>query len=453
MLKKLLIVPPILIAVGVLFFVINQKQPPERNPPTEQARQVRVIEAIPMVLVPRVLGFGEVKPDKTWNASAQVSGEIVYVHPDLKKGAILQAGTEIIQISKVDFELAIREAEANIRSAKAKRLELDVSRRNTQQSLGIEERALEVRETELARKQNLLKRGTISQSALDQEFRDTLSQRKKVQDLKNTINLIPTQIAVQKEQIAVYEAALEQTRLNLARTHIKLPFNARIAEVNVEVTQYSQVGQVLAVADSMDIAEIEAQFSVDQFRGLVQSAAGDDGPQDIGITSFRRLVEQLGFELTVRLGSGANAVEWDGRFARISDAIDPKTRTIGVIAAVDGAYSQTVPGKRPPLTKGMFVEIEIRANPLKERFVIPRSAVRDGQIYIQGPDNRLRISPVKIGLYQGDIASPTEGLSTGDRVIVSDLSPAIEGMLLAPVLDKELMERMASRAAGNGPLK
>lgn len=453
MLKKFLIIPPILIAIGVLVFVINQKQPPVRNPPTEQARQVRVIEVSPTVLVPRVLGFGEVKPDKTWDASAQVSGEIVYVHPNLKKGAVLQAGTEIIRISNVDFELAIREAEANIRSAEAKRLELDVSRRNTQQSLGIEERALEVRETELARKQNLLKRGTISQSALDQEFRDTLTQRKKVQDLKNTINLIPTQIAVQKEQIAVYEAALEQTRLNLERTHIKLPFNARIAEANVETTQYAQVGQVLAVADSMDIAEIEAQFSVAQFRGLVQAAAGDGAPQDIGLTSFRKLVEQLGFELTVRMGSGANAIEWAGRFARISDAIDPKTRTIGVIAAVDGAYSQTVPGKRPPLTKGMFVEIEIRANPLNDRFVIPRSAVRDGQIFVLGTNNRLRITPVKIGLYQGDIASPLAGLSAGDRVVVSDLSPAIEGMLLAPTLDKDLTERLAQRAGGNGPLK
>jgi len=453
MFKKFLILPPILLAVGVLVFVINQKSPPERKPPAEQARQVRVIEAQPTTLIPRVLGFGAVSPAKIWSASAQVSGEVTFVHPDLKKGAIIQAGTEIIRVSKVDYELALRQAEANIRSGEAKRKELDVSKRNTQSSLEIEERALGVRETELARKQSLLKRGTLSQSAIDQEFRDTLSQRKKVQDLKNSINLIPTQISVQTEQIAVYQATLEQAKLKLKRTHIRLPFTARIAEVNVETTQYAQVGQTLAIADSMETAEIEAQIPAEQFRQLVQAAAGDSTPLGIGTFSFSKIVDEMGFNLTVRLGAGSDAIEWPARFARISDAVDPKTRTIGLIAAVDGAYSQAIPGKRPPLTKGMFVEIEIRAKPLPGRFLIPRSAIHEGHIYIQNKENRLVIRPIKIDLYQGSIASPHEGIEAGDRIVVSDLSPAIEGMLLEPSIDQPLSQRLAREAAAEGPLK
>ena len=453
MFKKLLILPPIILAIGILVFVINQKSPPERKPPSEQARQVRIIEVQPTTLIPRVLGFGVVSPARIWNASAQVSGEITFVHPDLKKGAVIQGGTEIIRVSKVDYDLAIRQAEANIRSAMAKRKELDVSRENTRASLKIEERALTVRETELARKQNLLKRGTVSQSAVDQEFRDTLSQRKKVQDLKNSINLIPTQISVQTEQIAVYQAALEQARLNLQRTHIRLPFTARIAETTVETAQYAQVGQTLAVADSMETAEIEAQIPIAQFRQLVHAVAGDSAPLDIGAFSFAKIVDQMGFNLTVRLGSGQNAVEWPARFARIIDAVDPKTRTIGIIAAVDGAYSKAIPGKRPPLTKGMFVEIELQAKPLPDRLLIPRSAIREGKVYIQNKDNRLVIRPIQVDLYQGGIASPSEGLMAGDRIIVSDLSPAIEGMLLKSSIDQPLSERLTREAAAEGPLK
>lgn len=453
MFKKLMVLPPILLAVGVLVFVINQKQSPERKPPAEETRHVRVIEVAPVTLIPRVIGFGEVQPGKVWNAIAQVSGEITYVHSELKKGAIMQAGTEIIRISAVDYELAIKEAEANIRSGEAKLKELDVSKQNTNLSLEIEERALTVRETELKRKQDLVKRGTTSQSAVDQEFRDTLSQRKKVQDLKNTLNLIPTQIAVQQEQVNVYQASLEKARLNLERTHIRLPFNARVAEVNVETTQYAQTGATLAIADSMETAEIEAQIAVDQFRMLAEAVAGDSQPQNIGASTFKRVVEQMGFALTVRLGSGADAIEWPARFARISDAIDPKTRTIGVIAAVDGAYSKAIPGKRPPLTKGMFVEIEIRAKPLTERIVIPRSAIHNNHVYIQNAENRLVIKPVDIQLYQGDLAAPSAGISVGDRVVVSDLSPAIDGMLLSGVIDQELSQRLAAQASGNGALK
>lgn len=448
-----MVLPPILLAVGVLVFVIAQKQPPERKPSVEESRHVRVIEATPVTLVPRIIGFGEVRPGKIWNASSQVSGEITFVHPELKKGAIMRAGTEIIRISAVDYELAIREAEANIRSGEAKLKELNVSKQNTNLSLKIEERALSVRETELNRKQDLLKRGTISQSAVDQEFRDTLSQRKKVQDLKNTLNLIPTQIAVQQEQVTVYQASLERARLDVGRTRIRLPFNARIAEVNVETTQYAQTGSILAIADSMETAEIEAQIAVDQFRMLVQAVAGNNQPQNLGTTSFRRVIEQLGLELTVRLGSGADIVEWPARFARISDAIDPKTRTVGVIAAVDGAYSKAVPGTRPPLTKGMFVEIEIRAKPLTERIVIPRSAIHNDHVYIQNKENRLIITPVDIHLHQGDLAAPSAGISSGDRIVVSDLSPAIQGMLLTSVVDLELSQRLAAQASGNGALK
>ncbi len=453
MFRKLMIVPPIVLAVAVLVFVINSKQPPERKPPTEEARQVRVIEAVPTTLVPRIIGFGDVKPGKIWNASTQVSGEITFVHADLKKGAIMQAGTEIIRISAVDYELAIREAEANIRSAQAKRKELDVSKHNTQLTLEIEERALEVRETELERKQNLKKRGTLSQSAVDQEFRDTLSQRKKVQDLKNTLNLIPTQIAVQGEQVNVYQATLEQAQLNLQRTHIKLPFTARIAEVNVETTQYAQVGQTLVIADGMETAEIAAQIAVDQFRGLAQAAVGDRRSLNLTTTSFREVIEQMGLQLTVRLGAGDTAIEWPARFARISDSVDPKTRTIGVIAAVDGAYSKAIPGKRPPLTKGMFVEIEIRAKPLENRIVIPRSAVHDGRVYVLDKTNRLVINPIEVGLYQGDLAAPLSGVALGDQVVVSDLSPAIAGMLLIPVADPELSQRLAQQASARGALK
>ena len=453
MLKKLLILPPILLAIGVLVFIISQKQPPERKPPSEQARAVRVIEAQPTTLIPRVLGFGVVSPSKIWNASAQVSGEVVFVHPDLQKGAIMMAGTEIIRVSSVDYDLAIRQAEANIRSAEAKLKELSVAKLNTQLSLKIENRALNVRETELTRKQKLRKRGTTSQSAVDQEFRDTLSQRKKVQDLKNTINLIPTQMSVQSEQIAVYQASLEQAKLNLDRTHIRLPFNARIADVAVEATQYAQVGQTLAVADSMDIAEIEAQIPVAQFQGLAHAVAGDDAKQIIGTFSFAKIVEQMGFNLTVRLGAGTNAIEWPGRFARISDAIDPKTRTIGIIAAVDGAYSKAIPGKRPPLTKGMFVEIEIRAKPLANRIIIPRSAIHEGRVYIQNAENRLVIRTIDPGLYQGSLVSPPTGINAGDKIIVSDLSPAIEGMLLIPSIDEALSQRLLHEAQALGPLK
>ena len=453
MLRKLLIIPPILAGVALLAYFIAQRQAPEAKPPEERARHVRIIEAPKVSVVPRVLGYGAVAPEKVWNAAAQVGGEIIYVHENFKKGAILPAETEIVTISPTDYELAIAQAEANIRSSAAKLTELEVSEENTKLALVIERRSLELHEADLARKQELLETGTVSQLVVDDEIRDTLAQRQRVQELENTLRLIPTQTAVEEEQKAVFEAQLEDARLDLDRTHIKVPFAVRIAEANVEISQYVQVGQTLAVADSIETAEIEAQVPIDRFRRL--AAAIDRKGMPVGITpeNLARLVAALGFKVLVRLRTGDQSVEWDGRFARVSDTVDPNTRTLGVIAAVDKAYAQAMPGVRPPLTKGMFVEVELSTRPTAPMVIVPRSALHAGRLHVAGADDRLEIRPVETGLVQGGFVEITSGLEAGERVIVSDLSPAIAGMLLRMTRDEDVVERLRKDAAGEVPLK
>lgn len=448
MIKKLLIIPPILIGIAVLYFMVSGRQTPERNPPTEIARAVRVIHVEPTRLVPRVTGFGSVYPGTVWSAIAQVSGEVVYVHPQLDNGAILSAGTEILRISSANFTLAIAQAQANMRAAEAKLAEFDVTETNTSALLDIEQRGLELRVAELARKQSLFERGTIAQSALELEQRETLAQRKKVQDLENTLRLLPTQRAVQQEQIAIYQTQLSSAELDLARTHIELPFDARIADVNVETAQFAQTGSILVVADSLDIAEIEAQIPISQFRAMINTNAPTDARSGITTESISFIIEKFGFEATVRLHVGEETVEWPARFARISDTIDPKTRTIGAIVAVDGAYASASPGHRPPLTKGMFVEIELRTRAIEDAITIPRAAFHNGNLYLVGDENRLEIRRVTSGLVQGNLVLVTDGLEIGDQVIVSDLIPAVENMLLTPVLDEDTQATLKAEAAG-----
>jgi multidrug efflux system membrane fusion protein len=161
-------------------------------------------------------------------------------------------------------------------------------------------------------------------------------------------------------------------------------------------------------------------------------------------------MKSFGFTAKVRLRSGADIVEWPARFARISDMVDPKTRTIGAIVAVDGAYAQATPGSRPPLTKGMFVEIEIQTRPQEAMIVVPRAALHNGSVYVVNGKNRLEVRPVTVGLLQGDLAVIDKGIEPGTRVIVSDLIPAISGMLLTPEPDKDVLARLKSGAAGGG---
>jgi multidrug efflux pump subunit AcrA (membrane-fusion protein) len=134
---------------------------------------------------------------------------------------------------------------------------------------------------------------------------------------------------------------------------------------------------------------------------------------------------------------------------RASDEISVQTRTVGIVAAVEGSYEKAVPGKRPPLTKGMFVEVELRGPKIDNQIVVPRSALHGDVAYIADGEGRLEIRPVTTGLVQGDAVVVEEGLSAGDILIVSDLTPALPGMLLRTVPDDDLAAELAAQAAGS----
>ena len=79
---------------------------------------------------------------------------------------------------------------------------------------------------------------------------------------------------------------------------------------------------------------------------------------------------------------------------------------------------------------------------------MPRSAIHDGNVYIADDKNRMRIKPVTVLAEQGTHAIVAEGLESGDRVVLSDVTPVIDGLLLSPVETKsQPAGTMASQSA------
>jgi multidrug efflux pump subunit AcrA (membrane-fusion protein) len=164
---------------------------------------------------------------------------------------------------------------------------------------------------------------------------------------------------------------------------------------------------------------------------------------------------RFGLDATVRLRTQEIKASWDARFDRAGEGMDPQTRTMGVIVAVDEPYRKAIPGERPPLVKDMFVEVELRGQPWPDAIVVPRIATHrndDGEtvLYLADRAGRLEVRPVTLGPVQGDLAVVRAGLEPGERVVVSDLIPAVAGMRLDPRLDTALAARMR-RDADGGP--
>lgn len=438
----LITLPLALVGFGVLAFIVSRNPPPERNELAERATAVRVIVVKSQAVSPLLTGYGIVTPARTFEAIAEVGGTAEHVNPSLEKGAILPAGDTLLRLSPADFNVAIAQARANIRAAEARLAELSVSEENLKAALSIENDTLALKTTDLERAESLLAAGTASQAARDAARAAYLAQRQKTLAVKSSLDLLPTQRAAQVEQIALHEASLTAASLNLARTEIMLPFAARVASVSVEVGQFVRAGQVIAQFDGIEAAEVEARLSVADLLELLQATRPEAAALAADPSAMTEAIRSLGLTANVQLRVGKGVLEWPATVERMSDTMDQKTGTIGLIVRVDTAYSSASPGSRPPLTKGMFVAITFSAPPVTG-FLVPRSALRDGRLMLADADDRLQFVPVNPRMLQGEIALVEAGLVAGSRVVVGAPTPAMEGMLLDVTEDTALMTRLA----------
>lgn len=442
----LITLPIAAIGAGILALVVSNSPPPERISLTERANAVRVITAQTQTIVPTVVGFGLVTPTHTFDAIAEVGGTVEYLHPELRNGQVLAAGAVLLRLSPTDFNLAIAQADANIRAAQARLTELDVSEANQRATLEIEQEVMAVKASDLARAEALFTAGTMTQTARDAVRAAHLMQRQKVQGAQGALDLIPTQRKVQTEQVAIYQTTLSTAERNLDRSELTLPFIARVASHSVEVGQFLSAGHTAASLDGVDSAEVEVQLPMSALRELMRSDLSPEFALPMDPTQLGTVLRDRHLTAEVRLRIGDERVTWAGTVDRLSDAIDQQTGTIGVIVQVQSAYGQSGNGTRPPLTKGMFVDVALSARPVSG-VVLPRSALHNGQIHIVDDNNRLQFITVAPQLIQGEIALFTDQLAEGTRVVLNAPGPVVEGLLLDPHPDVTLMPQLLAQDA------
>ncbi len=445
-LKKLLIVVPVICGIAVFAVLKSNKTPPVRVENKERSQTVRVITLERATVVPRVISYGYVEPDRIWQAIPEVSGKVVYVNENLKKGHFIKQGEVLFRIDTTSYGLAERRGVADLMNVDARIKELEQQRKNTERLLKIEKQSLNSAAQELRRKRELFKNNYISASDLEKEERTFLSHQTAVNNLQNTLDLIPSQKKALMAQKESGESTVRQQRLDVTKAEIRAPFNCRLSAVNIELDQFAGAGSVLAEAIGIDRVEIPVSLTPQNFFTLLpRTQKGKIGPEP-DVESIRKAI---GISAKVRLPlDESHTFEWDGQFSRTSESIDMQTGAITTYITVEKPYEKAIPGKRPPLVINMYVEVELSGPPLPDRLAVPRHAVRSGSVYISGPDNRLEIRPVEVEFFIQDIAVLSDGVNPGENLVLSDVIPAVQGMLLKPVHDPGIKTSLLNQAAG-----
>jgi len=436
---------PLVAIIGVIIAVLLVKSQPkmvhqvERKPTTS----VKVITAKRYDVPPKISGFGEVIPDILLEGKSEISGKVEYIHPQLKPGSILPKDTVIVRIEKNDYQLALKKAQAELAVSQANLVELEINLNDAMTDLQLAQERLTLSKKELKRSQNLIKKGSISQSKFDSQQSSTLQLKREVQNLKSQLAALPSQRDVLKAKEVIAQSDVETQQRNLERTVIRLPFNARISEESVENNQFITQGATLFKAQNINRVLINAQFPFDQFKKISKGFPANININDIIQlkSETESIFSKLGLGATVKL-SGHNGVKWEAKVERFLSNLDPSSRTLGIIVSVDNPYENIRPGVKPPLLAGMFAEVILKGK-ARSYIVIPRDALHETELYVV--DQKTALSRKKITAdTQGSMLLIEQGLHEGEKVITSDVFPAVSGMPLNEVLDTQRQQQITA---------
>jgi len=443
--------PALFIALGLAIIIaivlVKSKSPMQHNATEMPGKTVNVITADNIPFRTRVTAYGNVEPAITLNSMAEVSGKISYLHPNLKAGETIPAGTRVVSIDAKDYAVGLKQTEADLNASRSALKELDEDEKTTKRSLTLARKNLQVGEAEYARIQKVWEQRLVAKSALDAEEQKVIQLRQQLEELQGKINSFSSRRQSVNAQIARAEQEVQNRETILGRTEITLPFDARIGTVSIEKNEFVAVGSVLFEAIDLKGVEINAQLPMSSMRKLVSHLEHQSNMGQQILQTGGRINDSLGLSATVRLVNGMASATWEAKVLRISESIDPTRQTLGIVVGVDNPYEKIIPGIRPPLLKGMYTAVDLYA-PSRPAMVIPRKAVHQGRVYIANADNKLEIRNIDIQLVQGDMAVIYSGIEAGEKVITSDLIPVIEGMPLQIKHNRDFEEHFLQRANG-----
>ncbi|KJZ13554.1 hypothetical protein TW85_12660 [Marinomonas sp. S3726] len=422
---------PIAAVAGVAILVVSSQTPEkiEINEARKKGPLVVIEEVQYARLDPVVTGFGRAKPVTTWDAISEVSGRVVYQHPGLKNGAFISEGTLVLKIDPVDYELDLAQSQADLQTKKIEVKRVNLNEQQYLRSLEIETSRLALTKKELTRIETLQKKGVASKSSLEDQRNAVLSQEKVVWDLQMQLDNIPTDRAVSEANIKVAEASLADAKRNLERTEFRLPFDARVGDVNTELQQVVNLQELLISAHDMQVMEVTANMPVAAFVGVIR-AISQQSTKESPVTFSDISGFNFNAVITARLGN--KNTQWDAKVTSVSDGIDPSSNTIGVTVEVKNDMDNFNPVDSPLMVKDMYVQVDV-TGPAKEQIVLPVKAIHGNKVYLVDEKNELVIKTIKVAYVQGEFAAIMEGVQAGDKVILTDLIAPVSGMPIRTV--------------------
>ncbi len=366
----------ILLAAGLGAFAIFISKPaPETRAPEFKPPLVRVHRVELQEVQLTVRSQGTVAPRTESQLVPEVSGRVLRVSPAFVVGGFFEEGDSLLEIDPYDYSQALVQARSRVAQARLRLAQEDA-------------------EAEVARRE-WVELGSGEATPL---------------------TLREPQVEDARAALQASEAGLLKAQRDLDRTVVKAPYAGRVRDKRVDVGQYVTRGTAVATVYSVDAVEVRLPLPDSELAFL-------DLPLDYRDEDAAR----RGPEVMLHAEFGGTVHRWAGRVVRTEGEIDPRSRMVHVVAQVNDPYGRD--GDRPPLAVGMFVEAELRGHIVRDVAVLPREALHTGDVvWTVDEEDRLHFRDVNVFRAQGDRVLISSGLEPGERVCLSSLEAATDGM-------------------------
>ena len=364
-----------------------------RNPTTVEEAAIEIIPVsvrvaeVNLESVDLIVGSqGKVQAAQTASLSAPVAGPVEWISPSMEAGGYVETGQALLRLEAADFETALERSWANLQQAQAES---------------------EFADTELARMRELAEQRLASDSQL--------------QDAQRRAN-------VNKARLIDAQASYDQAQLDLDRTEIRAPFNAVIQSRDVELGQYVNRAQSVALLYGADEVEVRVPLAIRQL-GFLNVPLGQRG----------EISEEHAPDVLLTGMYGGQKYNWPGKLVRIEASIDPSSNTVQTIIRVSQPSTdedQDENGlRRIPLPIGLYVEADIEGRTVENIISVPRSVIRNNnQVLVVDAENKMYYREVEIFRLEEQQVLISSGILPGERICISPIQAVVDGMAVQPVV-------------------
>jgi RND family efflux transporter MFP subunit len=394
------------IAVMVLITISREKSAAAAAPPPPPEVQIAVVEQRDLPVHHDWIGTLNGLVNAAINA--EVTGYLL--RQDYAEGSFVHQGQLLFEIDPRPFQAAVDQAAGQLAQSKAQLMQAQAGLAQAQAQL-------------------LSAEANQHRSQLDEEKYKPLFEDKAVtrQDLDNAVQTNKSnvaqvtaanaQVATSKAQIEAAAAAVKASEATLETAKVNLGFTRLTSLIDgIAGAATVQVGNLVApsspaVTTVSTLDPIKAVFTV--------------GEQEYLTLARADALHHL--QLKLILADGTTHPK-DGRFSFADRQVDPNTGAIQMTALFPNPGNMLRPGQYA-MVSGVTGED-------KGALLVPQPAVSELQggyeVVVVGADNKVATRQVQVGDRVGTMWVVTNGLKSGDRVVVEGQQKLRSGMRVQP---------------------